>query len=621
MQEEALQEPATCFCSVIDSVEDYAICMLDPNGCIISCNLGAERMQGYRASEIIGQHFSRFYLSEDLQRGKPAQALEVAVAMGWFEDEGWRVCKDGSQFWAHVFTTALRDEAGQLHGFAQVTRDITERQRAGDALRESEARYRAVVEQSSEGIFLVDAETKCVFEANAAYQHLLGYTAEELLALTLYDVVAHDRASIDHYVQRILWEQRYFMGEQYHRRKDGSVVAVEASGNTVSYGGRAVLCIVVRDITARKQAEEEREQLLAQLKAERARLKAVLQQMPAGVIIADTTSGRTLTYNRQAEHLLGLVNDQPQRSNLESFSSPKTGGLLQQALAGEQFSGIEITVQPAHGAPVPVIASAAPIRTADEHIVGAVGVFQDCQPFKEVKVLREIDRLKSEFIANVSHELRTPLHHIKGYATTLLRPQIHFDAQTMHDYLRTIVDESDKLERLIADLLDTSCIETGTLTLDIESARIDELIRKVVQRWQAIGTHRFEAILPPNLPPVPADVRRIEQVLDNLLVNIVKHTPEHTRAVIEIHFTREELIVSIRDHGPGVAIEHLSRLFDRFYQVSAQSYRRRSGNGLGLFICKGIVEQHGGRIWAELTSGSGLTFRFTLPRRRKVART
>jgi K+-sensing histidine kinase KdpD len=119
-----------------------------------------------------------------------------------------------------------------------------------------------------------------------------------------------------------------------------------------------------------------------------------------------------------------------------------------------------------------VIASAAPICTADEHIVGAVGVFQDYQPFKEVKVLREIDRLKSEFIANVSHELRTPLHHIKGYATTLLRPQIHFDAQTMHDYLRTIVDESDKLERLIADLLDTSCIETGTLTLDIESARI-----------------------------------------------------------------------------------------------------------------------------------------------------
>jgi PAS domain S-box-containing protein len=234
----------------------------------------------------------------------------------------------------------------------------------------------------------------------------------------------------------------------------------------------------------------------------------------------------------------------------------------------------------------------------------------------EAEVLRKTDRLKSELIANVSHELRTPLHHIKGYASTLLRPRLPFDETTTQEYLRIITEESDKLERLIVDLLDTSRIESGALSLDIDSVQLDELVRKAVQRWQGIEAHVFGLCIPDIVPPIAADPYRIGQVLDNLLANVVRHTPSHTLTIVSIDVSREQLLVSVADQGPGIGAEHLPYLFDRFYQVDPQSYRRRRGSGLGLFICKGIIEQHGGSIWVEMLPDVGTVFRFTLPRRR-----
>ena len=152
-------------------------------------------------------------------------------------------------------------------------------------LRESEERYRAVVEQAAEGIFLVDADTRRVLEANAAYQNLLGYTSEEILRLTLYDLVPYPRKSMDCYVERVLERMSYVSGERRHRRKDGSLVDVEVSANLISYGGREALCIVVRDITERKRAEEElhrlNEQLEHRVRQRTAQLEATNRELEA----------------------------------------------------------------------------------------------------------------------------------------------------------------------------------------------------------------------------------------------------------------------------------------------------------------------------------------------------
>jgi PAS domain S-box-containing protein len=273
------------------------------------------------------------------------------------------------------------------------------------------------------------------------------------------------------------------------------------------------------------------------------------------------------------------------------------------------------------GQHIDVALTFSPIKDATGSLTGISGISRDMTERKRIaaeravaEALQHTDRLKSEFIANVSHELRTPLHHIKGYVSTLRRRWQDLDSETMQDSLQIIEDDSNRLTRLIDDLLNTSQIESGTLRLSIDTLPVDDLVRSAVQRWQGTEGHNFEAIIPANVPPVPADPYRIQQVLDNLLGNVVRYTPEGTLTTIRITVKREHVLVSIRDRGPGIPTEHLPYLFERFYQAGHTSQSRR-GNGLGLFISKSIVEQHGGNMGVELPPDHGARFWFSLPRR------
>src|SRR5260370_20842832 len=176
--EQALREGEERFRMLVEGVKDYAIFMLDPNGCVTSWNAGAEWINGYRSEEILGQPFARFYAPEDLKEGRHELALRMAAAEGRFEEDGWRVAKSGEKFWANVVITALRGADGQLRGFTQVTRDITERRKAEEALRVSEERWRQLVEHCPVALFVVLADARIVF-ANAAAAGLLGAASRE----------------------------------------------------------------------------------------------------------------------------------------------------------------------------------------------------------------------------------------------------------------------------------------------------------------------------------------------------------------------------------------------------------------------------------------------------------
>src|SRR4029079_9281518 len=154
--EETVRQSEEHFRLLVASVKDYAILMLDPDGHVVSWNAGAERIKGYQAGEIIGQHFSRFYSSGDMHSGKPELELKVAATEGRFEEEGWRVRKDGTRFWANVIITAIRDETGTLRGFAKVTRDITVRKRAEEEFRKSEEKYRTLFDSVDEGVCTIE---------------------------------------------------------------------------------------------------------------------------------------------------------------------------------------------------------------------------------------------------------------------------------------------------------------------------------------------------------------------------------------------------------------------------------------------------------------------------------
>jgi len=229
-----------------------------------------------------------------------------------------------------------------------------------------------------------------------------------------------------------------------------------------------------------------------------------------------------------------------------------------------------------------------------------------------LEAARELARMQDEFVSTVSHELRTPLGFIKGYATTLLRQDAEWDAATRTEFLRIIDEEADRLRELIDNLLDSSRLESGAIGMTREPTRIAPLLRSVAERAQAAYPDMVLRVEPEDgLPIVELDSTRIAQVLDNLLSNAAKYAPG---APVELRARSEGDLVAIEveDHGPGIAPEHMSQMFQRFYRVP-ETQRTVRGTGLGLYICRKIVESHGGQIGVDSQPGRGTRFFFTLP--------
>ncbi len=232
----------------------------------------------------------------------------------------------------------------------------------------------------------------------------------------------------------------------------------------------------------------------------------------------------------------------------------------------------------------------------------------------KVEALREVDRLKSELLSTVSHELRTPLASIKGYASSLLREDVEWDDETRREFLQIIDEESDRLSGLIEDLLQMSEIEAGVLRITKEPVRIGRLAQKVVKKLRPQSReHSINVAVAPDVPETMGDPRRLEQVLHNLIMNAIKYSPGGTQVNVRVSRQQNDVVVSVSDQGIGVAPEHLEHIFERFYRVDGAVVREIGGSGLGLPICRGLVEAHGGKIWVESQVGQGSTFLFRIP--------
>jgi two-component system sensor histidine kinase KdpD len=232
----------------------------------------------------------------------------------------------------------------------------------------------------------------------------------------------------------------------------------------------------------------------------------------------------------------------------------------------------------------------------------------------EVAVLQELNRLRSELIANVSHELRTPLGLIKVFGTTLLREDVSFDAETQREFLHNIDEETDRLAAIVDNLLDLSRIEGQRLGMDAQPTDVAQLVRQVVEGIAVTyPQHRFICDCPQGPLVATVDPQRIEQVLRNLLDNAAKYAPEGGAVTVGVQGSETQLHVWVEDQGIGIPSKDLEQIFERFYRVENEVTQRVRGAGLGLAVCRGIVEAHGGRIWAESRLGKGSMFHFTLP--------
>ena len=327
---EKMQPSEECYRLLVDSVIDYAIFMLDPTGFVVTWNTGAEHIKGYLAEEAIGKHFSLFYTAEDVASGKPERELELALAEGRIEDNGTRVRKDGSCFWADVVITAVRNEAGELMGFVKVIRDMTKQRASELALREAEERMRSVVNNVIDGIITID-ERGMVESFNPAAERTFGYPAGQVVGRNVKMLMPepyhsrHDGYLVDYFRTRepkIIGIGREVEG----LRKDGSVFPMELAVSEFHLAGHLYFTGIVRDITDRKRLERELHERVAELNETGHRKDEFLAMLahelrnPLAAITTavqlSTTSGvqdqidwSMDVINRQVKHLTRLIDD------------------------------------------------------------------------------------------------------------------------------------------------------------------------------------------------------------------------------------------------------------------------------------------------------------------------
>ena len=262
-----------------------------------------------------------------------------------------------------------------------------------------------------------------------------------------------------------------------------------------------------------------------------------------------------------------------------------------------------------------------PVKNDQDRVIKITGTVQDITERKqaeakiiEMEALKRVSQAKSELLSNVSHELRTPLAAIKGNIESLIETDVKWSKKQQLDFLNSANKEADRLTLLIRDLLDMSRIDSGKLTLDKHSYQVSEILDSVSRVLSVItAKHQLKIASLPDLPAVQADKVRIGQVITNLTENAAKFSPEGNRIEIEAALKAGNVIISVVDSGIGMPPEVIENIFNRFYQAKAVVEGKTRGTGLGLPICKGIVEAHGGKIWVESQPGKSSKFSFSLP--------
>ena len=386
---------------------------------------------------------------------------------------------------------------------------------------------------------------------------------------------------------------------------DGAKFTKEDEETLVLFASQAAMAIA----NARRHRDERRA---------RADLETLVDTSPVGVVVFDARTGAPASFNREArrivsslwnpgqspEDLLEVLTLQRADGREASLREFPLAGLLRD---GEAVRAEEIVLRVPDGRNVTVLLNATPIRSEAGEVESFVVTLQD------LAAVEELERLRAEFLAMVSHELRAPLTSIKGSAATVLGAATELDPAVVRQFFRIIEEQADHMNDLVADLLDVARIETGTLSVNPEPAQVAGLVDRARSAFiSAGGRNNLNIDIDQDLPLVLADRRRIVHVLVNLLSNAARQSAESS--VIRVSAVREDVhvAVSVTDEGRGISAESLPLLFRKFAQTQPED--SGGDTGLGLAICKGIVEAHGGRIWADSEGlGLGARFTFTLP--------
>jgi len=351
----------------------------------------------------------------------------------------------------------------------------------------------------------------------------------------------------------------------------------------------------------------------------KADLEALLNTSPVGVLVLDAQTRAVVKINREACRVIGHRSGEIDAARtlamvefrrMDGTVIPRDEVPFERALhTGETVRAEELVIVRPSGDQVTTLINTTPIHSDEEQLVAVVATIQDITP------LEELERLRTDFLGMVSHELRTPLTSIKGSAATVLGASSPLDPAEIRQFFHIIEEQADNMRDLINNLLDVSRIEAGTLSVVAEPTDVSAVIDQARNAFLSGGyRNSIEIDVTPSLPRVAVDGKRIVQVLHNLFSNASQYSREWSPIRVAAWLHDAHVVVSVTDEGAGIASEHLPRLFTKFSRIDAGGVHRIGGYGLGLAICRGIVEAHGGRIWAESAGeGHGTQFIFTIP--------
>jgi PAS domain S-box-containing protein len=615
---------------LVDAISDYAIYMLDTEGFISTWNKGAEKIKQYRAEEIIGQHFSRFFTTQDQARRLPETLLETARKEGRYESEGLRVRKDGSQFWCNAILHRIDGENGELIGFAKITRDITARKEAEQTLRHSERSFRMLVDGVVDyAIYMLDP-SGLIITWNSGAERLKGYTAQEIIGQHFSRFYTREERAAGK-PGRVLEAARRegrFEGEGWRIRKDGgrfwALVVVDAIRN--ENGELEGFAKVTRDITERRSAQDA-------VRASERQFRLLVAGVTDYALYMLDPNGIVTSWNAGAERIKGYSADEIIGHHFSRFypERDRAAGLPARALyAAMQHGRFE-----AEGWRIRKDGSMFwanviidPIRDEKGDLIGYAKITRDITERREAQMaleesqhqrahLQKMDAL-GQLTSGVAHDFNNLLLVVSGQAE-LLRQDVT-DNPRVARALDAIEHAAMRGGALTRQLLTFSRRHTVTPVVFNLSERLDGFHAMITS---SLGSSvKLVTTLEPDIWPVLADPNEFEVALVNVTLNardampnggIITLTAENvnlagTETIAKV--AGEFIALRIADDGTGIAPDVLERIFEPFFSTKPAE----KGSGLGLSQVYGFTHQSGGTVTVESKLGQGTMVTLYLPR-------
>jgi PAS domain S-box-containing protein len=599
--------------TLLDEARDYAISMLDPKGEVVTWNSGAERMKGYKSGEIVGSNFSVFFPREDIERGRPEEILRATAAGGRHEDQGRRVRKDGSQFVANTTYTALHDPGGNLRGFSEIGRDLSESEESG-------AKYRGLMEAAPDAMVVVNQSGEIVL-LNLQAEKQFGYRRDELLGQKVTNIIPvgfAERLIADELrsTEEALAQQMGAGIELTARRKDGTEFPIEIMLSPLRSPDGILITAAIRDISVRKAAETH----LAQMER---RYRGLLEAAPDAMVVVNQ-GGEIVLLNLQAEKKFGYRRDELLGQKVTNiipvgFAERLIADELrstEEALAQHIGTGIELTALRKDGSEFPIELMLSPLESDDGILVTSAIRDITTRKTAEAELLQKVVELNrsneelQQFAYIASHDLQEPLRMVASYTTLLARRykgRLDTDAD---DFIAFAVDGAKRMQRLIQDLLTYSRV--GSRAADFFRTSSEEALEQAVRNLRGALQESSGQVTHDALPVIMADEMQLVQLFQNLVGNAIKYRRGESPAVHvgALPCSDGKWLFSVRDNGIGIEPQYFQKIFGMFQRL----HRREefAGTGIGLAICKKIVERHGGAISVESIIGEGSTFRFQM---------